>query len=151
MTPPAMMRYQLKLRLPRKGAIIVFLAFRPAVSYIYRKLPALSTNLVVPTPIDNPALHQGRIRTTPHVDGNWAAHVYVSISITTSHALYSLLDAVIAEARQSVPTLHSFISSQSGRKHHAELHISLSRPIFIRAYQTEELRRAVRKLAQHPP
>ncbi|KAF9454836.1 hypothetical protein P691DRAFT_655574 [Macrolepiota fuliginosa MF-IS2] len=114
-------------------------------------LPSLSPNLVVPTPVDNPALHQGRIRTTPHVDGNWAAHVYVSINLNRSHALYSLLSSVITQASQSVPTLHNLVMGQDRDKNYTELHISLTRPIFIRAHQKEDLRQAVKKLAQRSP
>ncbi|KAF5360650.1 hypothetical protein D9756_004841 [Leucocoprinus leucothites] len=116
-----------------------------------KKLPALSTALVVPVPVDNPVLHQGRTRTVPHVDGNWAAHVFVSINVTRSHAMCSLLEATIAQAQRSVPAIQSLISGGETDKNSIELHISLSRPIFIRAHQKEELRRAVRKLSQHPP
>jgi len=104
----------------------------------------------VPTPIDNPADHQGRVRTTPHVDGNWAAHVYVSISVNKSCRLHSLLNAVITEAQQSLPSLQSLISG-GDNKRNIELHVSLSRPIFIRAHQKEELRRAIKQLSHRPP
>ncbi|KAF7768107.1 hypothetical protein Agabi119p4_7350 [Agaricus bisporus var. burnettii] len=116
-----------------------------------KKLPVLSPNLVLPAPIDDPSLHQGRTRSTPHTDGNWAAHVYVSITITKSHTLYSLLETAVAEAKRAVPTLNSFTSGQTDRKHQLELHISLTRPFFIRAHQKEEFRQAIRKLAKCSP
>jgi hypothetical protein len=116
--------------------------------WICRKLPALSTTLVVPVPVENPVLHQGRTRTVPHVDGNWAAHIYLSIIIDSSHTMCTLLESTIAEAQRSVPALQSLIPGQDNNKHRLEFHISLSRPVFIRAHQKEMLRRAVRKLAQ---
>ena len=116
-----------------------------------RKLPVLSSALVVPVPVDEPVLHQGRIRTVPHVEGNWATHVYLSIDVDRSHALCSLLEAAAAKAKQLVPVLESLITRKDINNHAIELHISLSRPIFVRAHQKEELRRAVKKLSQHPP
>jgi len=116
-----------------------------------RKLPVLPSTLVVPMPVDDPVRHQGRIRTVPHVEGNWAAHVYLSINVKRSHPLCPLLEAAIAEAKQLVPALESFIPAKCINKHEIELHISLSRPIFIRDYQKEELGRAVKELSQHSP
>jgi len=106
---------------------------------------------MIPVPVDDPVRHQGRIRTVPHVEGNWAAHVYLSINVNGSHALCSLLEAAVAEAKRLVPALESFIPEKCINKHAIELHISLSRAIFIRGYQKEELRRAVKKLSQHSP
>jgi hypothetical protein len=134
----------------KKYGRYLFLDSRLTRQIFDRKLPALSLNLVIPVPIDNPALHQGRTRTTSHVDGNWAAHVYVSIAIARSHALYSLLETVVIEAQRRVPTFRSFMSDQNDKKHQLELHISLTHPFFIRAHQKEELRRVVRKLAKFP-
>jgi len=116
-----------------------------------RKLPVLPSTLVIPVPVDNPVRHQGRTRTVPHVAGNWAAHVYLSVNVNRSHALCSLLEAAVAEAKRLVPALESFIPAECINKHAIEFHISLSRPIFIRGHQKEELRRAVKELSQHSP
>ncbi len=108
-----------------------------------RKLPTLSSSLIVPVPVDNPALHQGRVRTTPHVDGQWASHVYVALKLSRRSSLYTLLSEVIDTARCDVPTLHGFWVAEK----EAELHVSLSRPIFLRAHQREDLKCAVKGLA----
>ena len=125
--------------------------YGPPSSMPNRKLPVLPSTLMIPVPIDDPLRHQGRIRTVPHVEGNWAAHVYLSVNVNKSHALCSLLEAAVAEAKRLVPALESFIPANNINKHAIELHISLSRAIFIRGYQKEELRRAVKELSQHSP
>ncbi|KAJ7246419.1 U6 snRNA phosphodiesterase Usb1 [Mycena rebaudengoi] len=100
-----------------------------------RKLPLLSPTLLAPAHVDDPALHQGRLRTTPHVDGQFSAHIY-------------LLRSVIASAKNMVPALHDFwVSSDS----EPELHISLSRPIYLRAHQREDIKRTVKHIAETNP
>jgi len=125
-----------------------------------RKLPPLSDSLRPPTPIHNPALHQGRTRTTPHVDGQFVAYVYVPVFVDARSALGKLLDKVTTDARELVPGLWDvgFLEVDGGdaelswKKEGRELHLSLSRPIYIRAHQREELKRAVKMLAKsHPP
>ncbi|KAJ7695718.1 U6 snRNA phosphodiesterase Usb1 [Mycena rosella] len=111
-----------------------------------RKLPVLSSTLVGPPHVDDPSLHQGRIRTTPHVDGQYATHIYGSVPLERSSALFKLLCKVIGSAKNAVPTLHDFWSSPKDCK--PELHISLSRPIFLRSHQREEMKRAVRCIAE---
>jgi U6 snRNA phosphodiesterase len=132
-----------------------------------RKLPSLSLSLQPPTPIDNPALHQGRTRTSPHVEGQFAAYVYVPVFIDTRSALGKLLDDVVKEARELVPDLWDvgFLDvneegvadaeldgKRKKKKGERELHVSLSRPTYLRAHQRDELKRAVKTLAKnHPP
>ncbi|THU99131.1 hypothetical protein K435DRAFT_752217 [Dendrothele bispora CBS 962.96] len=121
-----------------------------------RKLPTLSSSLIVPAPKDDPTLHQGRIRATPHVDGQWAAHIYVSIKLSRRSALYTLIQKAFERARETVPTLRDIwdlrFSNESQKdelRKTLELHVSLSRPIFLRAHQREEFKQAIRLLARN--
>ena len=123
-------------------------------------------------PIDDPALHQGRRRTTPHVEGQFAAYVYVPLLIPKQSQLYTLLMRMYAAAKLLVPSLNpigfeepailppnlaeSGSSDSTGTS--IELHISLTRPTYLRAHQREEFRGVVRSLARtrrrwayHPP
>jgi len=109
----------------------------------------LSSSLVLPTPLDNPALHQGRVRAVPHVEGQYATYVYVPLVLHRHHPLYALLEGALSSAIPQVPSLHPI-----GKKEHDgtksarwELHISLSHPLFLRAHQREEFKRAIRQLA----
>ncbi|KAF8195512.1 hypothetical protein BJ912DRAFT_957271 [Pholiota molesta] len=70
-----------------------------------RKLPPISSSLVLSGPIDNPALHQGRIRTTPHVEGQFAAHVYVSLALGRHSMLHKLVQDILRDAKEAIPTL----------------------------------------------
>ncbi|KIY68141.1 hypothetical protein CYLTODRAFT_421902 [Cylindrobasidium torrendii FP15055 ss-10] len=115
-----------------------------------KKLPALPNSLTVPKPKDDPSKHQGRLRSMPHVDGQWAAHVYVNIKLNRRSALYVLLSDALRLARERVPILQDFWSSNEAGTPNTvpELHISVSRPIFIRAHQREDLKNAVKGLAK---
>jgi U6 snRNA phosphodiesterase len=116
-----------------------------------KTLPPLSAALQLPVPVDNPALHQGRIRSSPHVDGQFATHIYVCLSLHPSSRMFSLLDQILECAQTVVPTLHPmWPSGHSTSKR--ELHISLSRCLFLRAYQREDVKRAIRDIAkEHSP
>ncbi|EPQ54718.1 hypothetical protein GLOTRDRAFT_94143 [Gloeophyllum trabeum ATCC 11539] len=128
-----------------------------------RKLPALSSSLKPSTPVDNPALHQGRIRTAPYIEGQYAAYVYVPVILEPASKLLRLVRKAYKEAKKSVPILHPIDASFRGLKSEKasdtscvesafdpsvphELHVSLSRPIFLRAHQRDELTRAVRSI-----
>ncbi|KAI8054574.1 hypothetical protein BDF22DRAFT_742509 [Syncephalis plumigaleata] len=54
-------------------------------------------------PRDNPLQHQGRIRAKPHIRGNWATHVYLSIH--PSEELSVLLQKMFKATKHSVPGL----------------------------------------------
>ena len=108
-----------------------------------RKLPPLSSKLVVATPTDNPADHQGRVRGSPHIDGRWACHLYVPVVSETGETLGEVLSGAIQSARAKVPALHP-IGQDGGRW---ELHISLSRPTFLWTHQREEFKNTVRRVA----
>ncbi|KAF9534525.1 hypothetical protein CPB83DRAFT_844374 [Crepidotus variabilis] len=112
-----------------------------------RKLPPVSSSLVLPGPVDDPSLHQGRIRTTPHVDGQFAAHVYVSVGLSRRSHLYKTVQDILCDAKRNVPTLYEIVSTSADTQR-ADLHISLSRPIFLRAHQREDLKRAVKNIVK---
>jgi hypothetical protein len=119
--------------------------FRTHISTLIlcRRLPPLSSELVAITPTDNPALHQGRVRSSPHVDGRWACHVYVPVVSETSEQLGEMLSNAFHAAKAKVPTLHP-IGLDNGRW---ELHISLSRPTLLWTHQRDEFKNAVRRVA----
>ncbi|GJE91815.1 HVSL domain-containing protein [Phanerochaete sordida] len=112
-----------------------------------RKLPALASNLVVPAPVDNPALHQGRIRSSPHVEGQFAAYVYVPVQMPRGSALRTLLDNALRHGKEAVPILHAIGDAEQGSDER-ELHVSLTRPVYLRAHQREEFRTAVRSVSR---
>lgn len=108
-----------------------------------RKLPPPPQGLVVTTPTDNPALHQGRVRSSPHIDGRWVCHVYVPAISEAGGVLGKILSSAYHTAKLQVPTLHP-IGLDNGRW---ELHVSLSRPTFLWTHQREEFKHAVRRVA----
>ncbi|KAF7297703.1 hypothetical protein MKEN_01393600 [Mycena kentingensis (nom. inval.)] len=110
-----------------------------------KKLPTLAQTLTGPVHIDDPSLHQGRTRTTPHVEGQWATHVYACVPLQRTSTLYKLLVGIIEAARKEVPTLHDFFDGKTK----PELHISLSRPVYLRVHQRDEMKRAVKKIAEN--
>ncbi|KAF7365454.1 U6 snRNA phosphodiesterase [Mycena venus] len=111
-----------------------------------RKLPVLSATLVGPLHVDDPSLHQGRTRTTPHIDGQFAAHIYISVPLDRDSTLFKLLCKILESAKTMTPTLHNFWSASKDNE--PELHISLSRPIYLRAHQREDLKRTVKLIAE---
>lgn len=120
----------------------------------YRRLPTLASTLVPDTPKDNPALHQGRIRSRPRIEGQYAAYVYVPIKLTTASSLYALLRKAIKHAKTIVPIIHPIgvsIDSDADSQRpddERELHISLTRPIYLRAHQRKEFELAIRNIAK---
>ncbi|EIN03666.1 hypothetical protein PUNSTDRAFT_139379 [Punctularia strigosozonata HHB-11173 SS5] len=104
-------------------------------------------------PKDDPSLHQGRKRTVPFVEGQFCAYVYVPIFIPVKSGLAKVLKAAIKDAKTAVPILHPIdrLSSESDAASSGgdelELHVSLTRPIYLRAHQREELKCAVKSLA----
>jgi len=124
-----------------------------------RKLPALAAHLAPSAPLDDPSNHQGRTRTTPHVDGQWAAHVYVPIVVRRGMLRRIVERAVdIARKGDAGTRIDVHTLGGSGRVRGSdsdvvrELHVSLTRPFFLRTHQREEMKRAVRDAARaHPP
>ncbi|KAL5524575.1 USB1 [Sanghuangporus sanghuang] len=110
-----------------------------------RKLPKLSPLLSVPVPVDNPTLHQGRVRTSPHVEGQFAAFVYVPVPLKKNTPLRQLLGKSVNHAKDIEPALVCDWLDSPGTH---TLHISLTRPIYLRNYQREELKRVVKAAAR---
>ncbi|KAK3111155.1 poly(U)-specific 3'-to-5' RNA exonuclease [Teratosphaeriaceae sp. CCFEE 6253] len=85
---------------------------------------------------DDPALHGGRQRVTPHVEGHWPTHVYLEWGPEPYE--YAQLLALIAleqDVQQGTCELRSLMSNELGVS--LPLHISLSRPLVLRAQQRE--------------
>ncbi|KAF2217826.1 hypothetical protein CERZMDRAFT_30840 [Cercospora zeae-maydis SCOH1-5] len=79
---------------------------------------------------DDPALHGGRRRVTPHVAGNWPTHVY--LDWTPRPEDYSALQQLLSHTHQaSKPaTVHSLLQNDLGVRQ--PLHVSLSRPLSLK-------------------
>jgi hypothetical protein len=119
-----------------------------------RQLPALAPHLASSVPLDDPSKHQGRTRTTPHVDGQWAAYVYVPIAVrgTLRRIVERAVDIVRKGEGDSESSLDVHMLGSSDSNVACELHISLTRPFSLRAHQREDMKRAVRDAAKaHAP
>ncbi|KAG2144186.1 uncharacterized protein EDB93DRAFT_1087739 [Suillus bovinus] len=123
-----------------------------------KKLPSLASSFIVPVPVDDPALHQGRVRITPHIEGQYATYVYIPLVVHPGTALYSLLDEVLNVTKEMVPAVHAIGETISCSRNSSgsvvnssrrvrELHFSLTRPIFLRAHQREEFKQAIKLIA----
>jgi len=135
---------------PKKGLIFIYL-FRSAKLNTLRKLPSLSPSLVSLPPSDDPARHQGRIRSMPHVDGQFAAHVYVSLPLEPRSRMHTLVGDVLGYATETTPALHAspcFAVEEQKSILEGELHVSLSRPMYLRSHQREDLKRAIKAVAR---
>ncbi|QSZ29544.1 hypothetical protein DSL72_004059 [Monilinia vaccinii-corymbosi] len=93
-------------------------------------LPSKFHNLYASTvrnsPRDDPSLHGGRKRVTPHIEGNWPTHIYIEWYPSTieSDLLSALISKVASFKRFSIQT---FLTSDLGVP--LPLHVSLSRAI----------------------
>ncbi|KAI0299597.1 hypothetical protein BC826DRAFT_906356 [Russula brevipes] len=127
-----------------------------------RKLPALASHLAPAVPPDDPSKHQGRTRTVPHVDGQWAAYIYIPLALRGAlrHVVARAVDVARGEARgvrtlggaDLDPNPDADLDAADSVADVRELHVSLTRPFFLRAHQREEMKRAVRDVAKaHPP
>jgi len=126
-----------------------------------RKLPALPACLTPAVPLDDPSKHQGRTRTTPHVDGQWAAYVYVPLALRGAlrRVVARAMDIASGEMATSTSANLHVLGAEDFGEHGAgtvadvrELHVSLTRPFFLCASQREDMKRAVRDVAKaHSP
>lgn len=86
---------------------------------------------------DEPSLHQGRVRQTPHVAGNWPSHIYVEWHPAPD--VHALLADLVARLQKEWVRSHSaatrdepitsFLLSDLAAP--LPLHISLSRPVVL--------------------
>ncbi|WVR03900.1 hypothetical protein IAU60_000899 [Kwoniella sp. DSM 27419] len=95
-----------------------------------KKLPSLPSSFDT-TPKDDPSLHQGRVRSRPFVEGEYNAHVYLSLSLPGPLRL--VLQKAIDDLQLQLPphTIHSSLR---------DLHISLSHPLPLRRHQIASVR-----------
>ncbi|KAI6835231.1 hypothetical protein KC367_g4768 [Hortaea werneckii] len=88
---------------------------------------------------DDPSLHGGRRRVTPHIEGNWPTHVYLEWRPNPEEA--QLLAGLIAAqyAHDKVASeqskIHSLLQNDLGVS--LPLHVSLSRPLVLRTEQKD--------------
>lgn len=134
--------------LPKNGSLSFVsshLASLNLLSPIHSKLPTLSSSLSVTQPKDDPSQHGGRIRTTPHIDGQYSTYIYIAVPLLPGSLLASFVGELFHRAKALVPTLQRIGDG-------SELHVSLSRPTYLRAQQREDFKRAVKAVAksQHP-
>ncbi|ORX98485.1 hypothetical protein K493DRAFT_349279 [Basidiobolus meristosporus CBS 931.73] len=107
-----------------------------------KKLPALPSEFLnlfkeKVRESDDPKLHQGRIRTTPHVVGNWATHVYVEVGL--GEEFLEVTERIYEKAQAINPKIQS-LNSGTG-----PLHISLSRTVFLKVFHIERFTKLLRE------
>ena len=147
----------------RKQVHSSFIA-EPSDSNTCRTLPPLATKVALPVPVDDPSKHQGRIRTTPHIDGQFAAYVYAPIFPV--RRLQRLLRGIFETIEKQVENVHCLVhfagdepvdeSSQGIRTNlpttiNGVPHLSLTRPMYLRAHQRDILKEAVKEVANRVP
>ncbi|KAI9321359.1 hypothetical protein BX666DRAFT_968559 [Dichotomocladium elegans] len=84
---------------------------------------------------DDPAKHQGRVRTKPHTVNSWATHVY--FEIPGGSEIRRIIEHVTAADKR----IHGMDYSDGSPEN--LLHVSLSRCIFLKEHQLDSFARAV--------
>ncbi|KAK3757988.1 hypothetical protein RRG08_058300 [Elysia crispata] len=76
-------------------------------------------------PMDNPAVHQNRVRSFPHEAGNWVTHIYIPVYQDKSLVSFvqNLMEQLLPQGFELLP----------------EFHVSLSRTVVIRHHWIEPL------------
>ncbi|KAJ1980178.1 poly(U)-specific 3'-to-5' RNA exonuclease [Dimargaris cristalligena] len=104
---------------------------------------------------DNPADHQDRVRTTPHVEGNWATHVYIEVQPDDNCA--DFIERLVSQAQlqaqgplvtNSLPPPTNRPDNPSPPSPPPSYHISLCRPAFLKVFQIEPFVTHLRRLLQ---
>lgn len=111
---------------------------------LHRSCTESQAHIVGIAPTDDPALHQGRKRTRPYVEGDYDTHIYISRGpsicaseqgadevVEISKRLSREVRTLEEDVRRRCPDveLHSFLDK--GR----ELHVSLTHPFPLRRHQ----------------
>jgi hypothetical protein len=128
----------------------------PSLTGTKRKLPEESTTLQLPplptsfhdlyaanvrtASSDDPSLHGGRKRQTPHVQGNWPTHVYLEWH--PQHEEAEVLQSIITRITSGSAKVHTLL--QSELKAPLPLHISLSRSLMLRTDAKDEFLSRIR-------
>ncbi|KAF8606819.1 hypothetical protein BDV93DRAFT_327465 [Ceratobasidium sp. AG-I] len=107
------------------------------------------STLFVPAPVDDPSKHQGRTRSIPYVEGQFVAHVYIPIKLEGE--LLLMLREVIQSAQAANPAWYSLLDPTLNTETEqlpskCSAHLSLSRPVALRAHQRDDFRKEVRKI-----
>ncbi|KAF7911075.1 uncharacterized protein EAF01_002583 [Botrytis porri] len=75
---------------------------------------------------DDPSLHGGRKRVTPHIEGNWPTHIYIEWYPSTTE--FDLISSLISKVESfKTHDIQTFLSNDLGVP--LPLHVSLSRSI----------------------
>lgn len=118
-----------------------------------RNLPKVSASLISPEPLDDPSKHQGRIRTQPHVEGQFASYIYVPVNIGVDgiRELSKIVKQALDTLTRSEPLIHPMIKDFekciTDETRDCELHISLSRPVYLFHQQREMFKQSVKSMA----
>lgn len=110
---------------------------------VHRLLPKLAPTVTMPVPEDDPLKHQGRTRTQPHVDGQFASYIYAPITLDGD--LGRLLKTILEDLRCRLPSMHSLVHLATPD---ASLHLSLSRPLYLRVHERETIKQAVKQASK---
>jgi U6 snRNA phosphodiesterase len=119
--------------------------------------------VVVPVPVDDPSKHQGRIRAIPHIDGQFASYVYAPVFLV--QRFQRVLQGIFETLERQVPNVHCLVHFESNELVNEGIpgiqvtpstvngvpHLSLTRPIYLRAHQRDTLKQAVKGIANTVP
>ena len=125
---------------PRSGS-----APKPSLPPLPAAFHDLYASTVRTTTVDDPSLHQGRIRQTPHIVGNWPSHLY--IEWMPPPAAFDLLSSLLAAFKSTHPVpLTSFLANDLAVP--LPLHISLSRPLSLTTAQKDSFLKEIQTTIQ---
>jgi hypothetical protein len=99
-------------------------------------LPPLPLDFIGREP-DATAQHEHRVRSIPHVVGNWSTHVYLDGIPTLYYMIRVVVDASISEAIQEL--LQALEPEQHGLHVKESLTLSLSKLCIMRRFQYDAL------------